>query len=280
MGDAATCDEGDVLCTAEAAELLGVAAATLKRWADAGMVRCRRTAGGHRRFGRGELEEVRARDASAGPLEGWVRSRLDHPDAALAAALLAEHERVGCWSAVADGLGPVLAEVEVGATAREAGAAVTARRLVRALSRCCEAYPPRATAPAAYLVALGPAAPLLALSFAELCMRERGWRPIWAAAGEELEEALCAAVGKRGAIVFAAALCAPGDAPAEGARRLAEAAEGAGIPLLALPSPAHPPAGLPGRALRRFGELRAFMEAREAVISPRGGAPDPSAATG
>ena len=45
----------------EAAEILGVSAKSIQRWADAGVVRpIARTKGKHRRFTRTELERVRA----------------------------------------------------------------------------------------------------------------------------------------------------------------------------------------------------------------------------
>jgi excisionase family DNA binding protein len=50
--------EGTVrwLALSEAAELLGVHPVTLRRWADAGEIRCLRTPGGHRRFLREDLQ--------------------------------------------------------------------------------------------------------------------------------------------------------------------------------------------------------------------------------
>ena len=54
-----------------AAELLGVSANTLRRWSDAGRIACYRSAGGHRRFRRADIEALlresgdRARPAAA-----------------------------------------------------------------------------------------------------------------------------------------------------------------------------------------------------------------------
>lgn len=47
---------GEWLSLKEAAAMLGVHPATLRAWADAGRIPSRRTAGGHRRFARQELE--------------------------------------------------------------------------------------------------------------------------------------------------------------------------------------------------------------------------------
>ena len=51
--------EATDLGTAAAAQLLGVHPDTLTRWADAGLIPCWRTPGGHRRFTRADLETVR-----------------------------------------------------------------------------------------------------------------------------------------------------------------------------------------------------------------------------
>jgi DNA binding domain, excisionase family len=58
--------DNEWLSLAEASALLGVAAATLRRWGDAGKVPMKRTLGGHRRFSRTGLlktmEEAQSRD--------------------------------------------------------------------------------------------------------------------------------------------------------------------------------------------------------------------------
>lgn len=45
----------------EVARLLGVSANTVSRWAREGRLACQRTLGGHRRFERGMVEELRQR---------------------------------------------------------------------------------------------------------------------------------------------------------------------------------------------------------------------------
>ena len=58
--------DNEWLSLAEASALLGVAAATLRRWGDAGKVPMKRTLGGHRRFSRtgllNTMEEAQSRD--------------------------------------------------------------------------------------------------------------------------------------------------------------------------------------------------------------------------
>lgn len=49
-----------------AAQLLGVSINTLRRWSDAGRIPCYRSAGGHRRFDRRELEGVLEQQGGGG----------------------------------------------------------------------------------------------------------------------------------------------------------------------------------------------------------------------
>lgn len=50
----------DLVLRSEAARILGVAPTTVTRWAREGRLACRVTLGGHHRFERSVLEEVRA----------------------------------------------------------------------------------------------------------------------------------------------------------------------------------------------------------------------------
>lgn len=61
----------DWLSLAEASRVLGVSAATLRRWSDAGRLRVFTTPGGHRRFSRAALERLLPADRSRRPsIEG------------------------------------------------------------------------------------------------------------------------------------------------------------------------------------------------------------------
>jgi len=55
-----------LLTTRQAAKHLGVGTTSIKRWADEGVLRCERTAGGHRRFRLAEIERFRQRQRADG----------------------------------------------------------------------------------------------------------------------------------------------------------------------------------------------------------------------
>lgn len=57
---------GSALTTQEVARLLSVSEATIKRWADDGLIHSKKTVGGHRRFGLGEIARFQ-RAHAAGP---------------------------------------------------------------------------------------------------------------------------------------------------------------------------------------------------------------------
>jgi len=170
------------LTTSEAAALLGVSVATLKRWSEAGLLGPRRTRGGHRRFSRAELQaflerpgprdEAGARAdalfAAAGPLE-------------MEALLFRRREAHGSWAGVADDLEAALAEI--GRRAREGR--LTAVQRLSTLDRLGNAV----ASVAAGSVASRGAPRLLVLSvpgdrvrygapLAALAAAEAGWEPV------------------------------------------------------------------------------------------------------
>src|SRR5205085_5271334 len=60
-------DTMDIISTKGVAAALGVSEATVKRWADAGMLRCFRTRGGHRKF---RMRDVKAFLEDENPPQG------------------------------------------------------------------------------------------------------------------------------------------------------------------------------------------------------------------
>src|SRR5262249_32799465 len=112
-----------LLAPAEACHLAGVGPTTLKRWADQGLLAHVKTAGGHRRFVRVELERflarqmrrVREESAPTGKggraHEGWIERLLTGLPHEVEAELMLARARGGSWWRVADELGAVLVEL-------------------------------------------------------------------------------------------------------------------------------------------------------------------------
>lgn len=176
-----------LLTTREAAELLGVGKSTVKRWADQGLLRSVRTAGGHRRFDRTDVERfgvtvgsARYRRAGEGfEPEEWLGLLGSDGDLhAVAGALLAERGRLGAWWRVAEALGACLEEVGRRWAEGRLGVLEEHRisaRLERALTLCCQlVFVPRG-APRLLLVAAEGDEHTLGLNLVELCAREAGW---------------------------------------------------------------------------------------------------------
>lgn len=64
-----------VFTSSEAARYIGVSLATIRRWTDAGHIRCYRTPGGQRRFSRSQLDEFMASmDVRETPGEGTPKA--------------------------------------------------------------------------------------------------------------------------------------------------------------------------------------------------------------
>lgn len=226
-----------LLSSGEVARRLNVAPATLKRWADAGKLPCVRTAGGHRRFARRDVERLELRLGGASAVARWVDGVLADPDAATAAALLLERERLGAWWRVADDLGGVLAELgrrwERGEYCiLEEHAA--SDRLARALARCCETLPLDACAPRILLAAAEGEEHTLGLSLVELTVRERGWRAQWG--GRAVPAAEIVGLVERGEVeavaLSASVVCEPAGLAREAAR-VGEACARRGVALIA-----------------------------------------------
>jgi hemerythrin-like metal-binding protein/excisionase family DNA binding protein len=205
---------GSHLTTAEAAAVLKISAATLKRWAQSGLIPSERTEGGHRRF---RFEDVQALaepgHRSDDPVRrgaDFVAGSIDLPS--VQGWLLQARRELGSWWAVAVPLRGVVAELY---RRREAGGLgsvqleVALDRLRSALGRCSDALSVALDAPA-LLVAAVPGDPyLVAPALILLAASEAGWRAEWAGHPEvtELAEELrrrpvravivCGSVGSR-----------------------------------------------------------------------------------
>ncbi len=273
--------KGVYLTTAEAAALLDVSPATLKRWAQSGLIPSERTEGGHRRF---RAEDVKALSQPPGQGGDPVRQGADLVAAAgsvlaLQTWLLEARRELGSWWSVARPLRGVVAELYRRRSAGQLGAValeVAQDRLRSALLRFLDGVVPPPAAPR-LLVAAAPGDPfLVAAALAQLCAAEAGWQAVWighpaaAALEEELAAHPAAAVAVFGSPgVSTEALMAHAEALEEVARRRR-------VPM-ALAGLGDWPA--PGEGLRRLGtgdEVKGWLDDQSAALARRAAAPAPA----
>ena len=175
-----------LVSTADAARAVGVGLSTVKRWADAGLLQCVKTPGGHRRYALADVE-VLVRGEAAAPDEraplAFVNLLLGGSGHEIEAHLMQARGRLGAWHRVADSLGAVIEEI--GRLWHERRLSVleehlASERLARALGRIGEAMPTTGYAPRALLCCADGDEHTLGLSLVELTLREAGWQPLWA----------------------------------------------------------------------------------------------------
>jgi len=177
----------DLLTSAEVARLAGVGPTAIKRWSDSGALPCNRTAGGHRRFRRGDVEHFLAsRNGRSGGDDwgDWIDALLltETDTYSLQARLLQQRARLGSWFGVAETLGALL--TEVGRRWEDGRLTVfeehrASASLARAIAAVAEGIPTAADAPRCLLASVEGEEHTLGLSLVELCLREAGWRCEW-----------------------------------------------------------------------------------------------------
>ncbi|MEM7246393.1 MAG: helix-turn-helix domain-containing protein [Acidobacteriota bacterium] len=269
-----------LISTTEAAKLLGASPSSVKRWADAGLLRCVKTPGRHRRFDRAEVERFGENlpDESPGgatvdPVEApsdprlatWLDLLLASPSPRVVEdALLEECGRLGSWGRVADRLGQVLGEL--GMRWAEGSVSIleehqVSDRLARALARVTDGLPVAADAPIGLLAMAEGDDHTLGLQLVELCLREAGWHTRWVGARSPIEELKEYVTQERVQLLAVSASSASidGDSLRGQATELEVACQKAGA-LLLLGGTGHWPEDLRhARVVRRLSELRALV---------------------
>jgi MerR family transcriptional regulator, light-induced transcriptional regulator len=272
----------ELLSSAEVARRLGVSAASVKRWADAGALPCVRTAGHHRRFAPEAVDQFRAaqeeaatvsapatpgrRDASA-----WVDELLTPlPPLALEASLLGARAELGSWWRVCERLGPSLAELgrrwsrgEISVTDEHRAS----ERLSRALSRVGDWMPTAHDGPRCMLAAAEGDEHTLGLSLVEVCLREHGWTPIWIGRSAPSADVVAAIDGSGAQLVALSASASSRDGAelAHQAERIGEACRRVGADLILGGSGAWPERPAFGRIVRDFATLTQLLAAYSRV---------------
>ncbi len=256
---------GALLTSTEVARRLGVTAATVKRWADTGLLQCARTAGRHRRFDPIVVERFQ-REHGAGPAAGGLVDRMleETEPIALQAELLRERARLGAWWRVAEWLGPEIEELGTRWATRRIGIVeehLASDRLARAIARCSEMVPPRPDAPRILLAAAEGEDHLLGLGLVDLVAREGGWRSLWSGrvtpVAEVIRQVEAAAVE---AVALSASVAADRRRLAAEAQAVGGACARAGVHLVVGGKGPWPETMGYGQVIRTFERLRAWME--------------------
>jgi excisionase family DNA binding protein len=177
--------EDDLLTTAEAARIARVGGSSVKRWADQRLLPCVRTAGGHRRFRRADLERFLASlgDRESGSGESWAELFLHATMHEVWGEIVAARGRAGAYHPVMEELG--LGLVELGRRWERGEVSIldehaASEKLARALERTAEALSSDPTSPTAVLAVAERDEHTLGLSLAEVVLREAGWNVRWA----------------------------------------------------------------------------------------------------
>jgi MerR family transcriptional regulator, light-induced transcriptional regulator len=210
------------LTTNEAAELAGVGASTVKRWADEGVLRCVRTAGGHRRFERFDFERFLREHASPGSGQRdpqrvrWFEALCSGRRYEVDALLMTARARLGSWHQVAEEVGAVLTELGnewAGGRITLAGEHLISESLARALARISAGLPTREyeKAPSCVLACPDEEEHTLGLSLAELCLAEVGWTALWLGRRTPISETARLAVDSGAKMVALSASAAASD---------------------------------------------------------------------
>jgi MerR family transcriptional regulator, light-induced transcriptional regulator len=184
----------ETVSAGEAARRLGVAAATIQRWVDKGLLHAERTPGGHRRIYVTELRRLIAANRlkeQSGPVAEWLDVLFDGDPLKTRIALLTSRQRSGSWGETADEVASALAEI---GRCWEAGSCqvfeehISSEALRRAAAVCASEMHPGAGAFCATLFSIEGERHTLGLSLAELVFAEAGWRSIWIGEGPPVNE--------------------------------------------------------------------------------------------
>lgn len=260
-----------LLTTQEAAKKAGVGATAVKRWADAGLLPCVRTAGGHRRFEeRAVLDFLnsirRSDDDQLSDVEVWLDQLLAAESShEVEAQLLLLRAKEDTWYRAAEFVGAVLAALGEA----YANGAITvleehfaSERLFRALVSIAESLPVAKTAPTAMMVMVEGDDHVLGLTLVELCFRESGLRTLWAGRFTPAVEIASFLAETSAKLVAASASIYSSDraALAKWVKKVGAACESAGATLLIGGSGAWPEGQKHCVRIDSFASLHAFIK--------------------
>lgn len=173
----------DLLNPRQAATLLGVHAASVKRWSDQGRLRCIRTAGGHRRFLRRDVEALRTSPSAQHPHfveQLWAVASAGE-QMTTEGMLLDYWGQMGRWELVSDAIGTLLTAVDrappegqMPIPEKHAGKPT----LLGAMARLLAMMPVPSTAPMCALATVPDDLQTIGLAMSELVLAEHHWQSL------------------------------------------------------------------------------------------------------
>jgi MerR family transcriptional regulator, light-induced transcriptional regulator len=259
--------EDDLLTTAEAARIARVGGSSVKRWADQRLLPCVRTAGGHRRFRRADLERFLASltDRDSGSAESWAELCLHATMHEVWGEIVAARGRAGAYYPVMAELG--LGLVELGRRWERGEVTIldehaASEKLARALERTADGMSYDPTSPTAVLAVAERDEHTLGLSLAEVVLREAGWNVRWAGRQTPVRELSDLVAQGSVELVALSASAASTEAHRLAAqlRTLVPVCKQHGVKLVLGGSGAWPEALEYGVVMRDFAALHAFAE--------------------
>ena len=188
--------EEQLISTRAAAASMGVGTTSVKRWADEGLLACIRTAGGHRRFRREDVDNFirsqQLQDESVNPgLSGALSILIEGNPHRVESEILAMRGRLGSWHRVMDELAPLVTDIGLQwerGELRVADEHLAIEQLGRTLSRIGLRFTEIPHSPICLLATVADDVHTVGLSFAEVTLREVGWRSLWLGRTTPVEE--------------------------------------------------------------------------------------------
>jgi len=173
-----------LLSSTQAAAMLGVHAASVKRWSDQGKIKCIRTPGGHRRFLRSEIEAIRRapEDTPEAFLERLLQALVSGSQMTAEGELLSHWGESGRWERVGDTIGILLENM--GQAWRDGTMLISeehiaSETLLRSIARLNTMMPHRPNAPVCALATAPGDEHTIGLAMSELVLAEHDWRTLW-----------------------------------------------------------------------------------------------------
>lgn len=168
--------------------MLGVGSTTIKRWADDNTLSHIRTAGGHRRFKRTDVERlVREQALSSSDVvsaDKWVVWLTENADVVFVRDEIEDlRTKLGDWFRVADFLGAVVTRIGQRWATGECSIIeehMATNRLSLALAAISSAFPVPGNARVCLLATLSGEQHSVGLGLTQLCLRSAGLEALWA----------------------------------------------------------------------------------------------------